>query len=98
MLKNNNYNEINHKLKKRDRFLFFLKKKNNYTVIVQRDEKNNKKLILYPRGDSTQSCATLCSRGVSQRIFSMQGGISKKKYYKGITKHPYFAGGKSYLN
>jgi hypothetical protein len=43
-------------------FDFFLKKNKNYTVIVQRGKKNFK-FFLYPRGDSTQSCATLCSQG-----------------------------------
>jgi hypothetical protein len=27
----------------------------------------------------------------------MQGGISKKNITRGITKYPYFAGGKNYL-
>jgi hypothetical protein len=48
-----------------------------------------------PRGDSLHWCH---SRGVSQRIFSLQGGILKKKFTGGIPKPTYFAGGYQLFN
>jgi hypothetical protein len=36
-------------------------------------------------------------QGVSQRIFSLQGGILKKNFTGGIPKPTYFAGGINYL-
>jgi hypothetical protein len=51
------------------------------------------------RGDSIQSCATLCSQGGKTENLEIArgGGISKKNITGGIPKHPYFAGGNSYL-
>jgi hypothetical protein len=66
---------------------------------VPRGRKKIKNLKKYPRGgDTWRFCAMLCSQGVSQRIFSMQGGDLKKKYYKGVSQNtPTLQGGNSYL-
>jgi hypothetical protein len=43
-------------------------------------------------GETWRFPALVLLQGVSQRIFSMQGGISKKKFTGDIPKQAYFAG------
>jgi hypothetical protein len=45
-------------------------------------------------GDSAPCCA---ARGITENLQYVRGESKKKNITRGITKHPYFAGGKNYL-